>query len=144
MRYIPTFCDCIIKTQSVMAEASCSKKVAEKSVNVEFSANLVSKSDEENTPDVIDNEEYDFLFSSDDIYSDFERYDEEEVLSTDPNFTPTKNRSHDKNTDELANVQQKTSVDKNDPEGFSMNNWKKEDSEVMPEFLFTGTPGFKV
>ena len=92
---------------------------------------------------MIDNEEYDFLFGSDDIYSDFERFDEEEILSTDPNFTPTKNRSHDKNTDEHTNVQQKASVDKNVPEGFSMNSWK-EDNEVMPEFLFTGTPGFKV
>ena len=25
-----------------------------------------------------------------------------------------------------------------------MSNWKKEDSEVTPEFPFTGTPGFKV
>ena len=73
MRYIPAFRDCIIKTRSVMAEASCSKKVTEKSVvNVEFSANIDSQSDEENTPDVIGNEEYDFLFDSDDIYSDFE------------------------------------------------------------------------
>ena len=55
--------------------------------------NVDSESDEENTPDVIDNEEYDFLFGSDDIYSDFEGFDEEEILSTDPNFTPTKNRS---------------------------------------------------
>ena len=39
-----------------MAEASCSKKVAEKSVNTEFSANVDSESDEENTPDVIGNE----------------------------------------------------------------------------------------
>ena len=28
----------------------------------------------------------------------------------------------------------KTTVDKNVPEGFSMNNWKKGDSEVMSEF----------
>ena len=49
-----------------------SKKVAEKSVNVEFSASVDSKSDEENTPDVIGNEEYDFLFGSDDIYSDLQ------------------------------------------------------------------------
>ena len=76
-----------------MEEASCSKKVAEKSVNVEFSANVDTRSDEENIPDVISNEEYDFLFSSDDIYSDFEGFDEEEILSTDPNFTPTKNES---------------------------------------------------
>ena len=55
--------------------------------------NVDSESDEENTPDVIGNEEYDFLFGSDDIYSDFEGFDEEEILSTDPNFTPTKNRS---------------------------------------------------
>ena len=127
-----------------MAEASCSKKVAEKSVNIEFSANVDSESDEENTPDVIGNEEYDFLFGSDDIYSDFEGFDEEEILSTDPNFTPTKNRSHDKNADKLTNVQQKTVMDKNAPEGFSINNWKKGDSEVMPEFPFTGAPGFKV
>ena len=70
-----------------MAEASCSKKVAEKGVNVEFSANVDTESDKENTPDVIGN---DFLFGSDDIYSDFEGFDEEEILSTDPNFTPTK------------------------------------------------------
>ena len=55
--------------------------------------NVDSESDEENTPDVIGNEEYDFLFGSDDIYSDFEGFGEEEILSTDPNFTPTKNRS---------------------------------------------------
>ena len=127
-----------------MAEASCSKKVAEKSVNIEFSANIDSDSDKENTPDVIGNEEYDFLFGSDDIYSDFEGFDEEEILSTDPNFTPTKNRSHDKNADELTNVQQKTAVDKNAPEGFSINNQKKGDSEAMPEFPFTGASGFKV
>ena len=127
-----------------MAEASCSKKVAEKSVNIEFSANIDSDSDKENTPDVIGNEEYDFLFGSDDIYSDFEGFDEEEILSTDPNFTPTKNRSHDKNADELTNVQQKTAVDKNAPEGFSINNRKKGDSEAMPEFPFTGVSGFKV
>ena len=108
-----------------MAETSCSKKVAEKSVNIEFSANVDSDSAKENTPDVIGNEEYDFLFGSDDIYSDFEGFDEEEILSTDPNFTPTKNRSHDKNADELTNVQQKTAVDKNAPEGFSINNWRK-------------------
>ena len=76
--------------QFVMAEASCSKKVAEKGVNVEFSASVDTESDKENTPDVIGNEEYDFLFGSDDIYSDFEGFDEEEILSTDPNFTPTK------------------------------------------------------
>ena len=127
-----------------MAETSCSKKVAEKSVNIEFSANVDSDSAKENTPDVIGNEEYDFLFGSDDIYSDFEGFDEEEILSTDPNFTPTKNRSHDKNADELTNVQQKTAVDKNAPEGFSINNWKEGDSEVMPEFPFTGAPEFKV
>ena len=75
-----------------MAEASCSKKVAEKSVNVEFFANVDSESDEENTPDVIGNEEYDFLFGSDDIYSDFEGFDEEVILSTDPKFTPSKNK----------------------------------------------------
>ena len=92
-----------------MAEASCSKKVAQKSVNVGFSPNVDSKNDEENTPDVIGNEEYDFLFGSDDIYSDFEGFDVEEILSTDPNFTPTKNSSHNKNTDELTNVQQKNS-----------------------------------
>ena len=118
-----------------MAEASCSKKLAGKSVNVEFSANVDSESDKENTPDVIGNEEYDFLFGSD---------DEEQILSTDPNFTPTKNWSHDKNADELTNVQQKTAVDKNAPEGFSINNWKEGDSEVMPEFPFTGAPEFKV
>ena len=93
---------------------------------------------------MIGNEEYDFLFGSDDIYSDFEGFDEEEILSTDPNFTPTKNRSHDKNADELTNVQQKTAVDKNAPEGFSINNRKKGDSEAMPEFPFTGVSGFKV
>ena len=43
-----------------MAEESCSKKLAGKSVNVEFSANVDSESDKENTPDVIGNEEYDF------------------------------------------------------------------------------------
>ena len=96
-----------------MAEASCSKKIAEKSVNIEFSANADSESDERNTPDVIGNEKYDFLFGSDDIYSDFEGFDEEEILSTDPHFTPTKNWSHNKNVDELTNVQQKTAVDKN-------------------------------
>ena len=126
-----------------MVEASCSKE-AEKSVNIEFSANVDSESDEENTPDVIGNGEYDFLFGSDDIYWDCEGFDEEEILSTDPNFTPTKNRSNDKNSDELTNVQQKTAVDKNAPEEFSINNWKKGDSEVMPEFPFTGAPGFKV
>ena len=118
-----------------MAEESCSKKLAGKSVNVEFSANVDSESDKENTPDVIGNEEYDFLFGSD---------DEEQILSTDPNFSPTKNWSHDKNADELTNVQQKTAVDKNAPEGFSINNWKEGDSEVMPEFPFTGAPEFKV
>ena len=127
-----------------MAEAICLKKEAQKSVNVEFFANVDSERDEENIPDVIGNDEYDFLFGSDDIYSDFEGFDEEEILSTDPNFTPTKNRSHDKNADKLTNVQQKTAVDKNAPEGFSINNWKKGDSEVMPEFPFTGAPGFKV
>ena len=106
MRYILGFRDCIIKTWSVIAEASCSKKVAEKSVNIEFSANVDSNGEEDNTPDVIGNEEYDFLFGSD-IYSDFEGFDEKEILSTDPNFTPAKNRSHDKNADELTNVQQK-------------------------------------
>ena len=116
VHYIPAFCDCIIKTRSVMAEESCSKKLAGKSVNVEFSANVDSESDKENTADVIGNEEYDFLFGSD---------DEEQILSTDPNFTPTKNWSHDKNADELTNVQQKTAVDKNAPEGFSINNWRK-------------------
>ena len=60
MCYIPAFRDCIIKTRSVLAETSCSKKVAERSVNVEFSANVDSESDKENTPDVIGNEEYDF------------------------------------------------------------------------------------
>ena len=40
----------------------------------------------------------------------------------------------------LTNVQQKTAVDKNVPEGFSMNNWKKGDSQVMPGFPFTWTP----
>ena len=44
----------------------------------------------------------------------------------------------------LTNVQQKTAVDKNVPEGFSMNNWKKGDSQVIPGFPFTWTPGFKV
>ena len=44
-----------------MAEASCSKKIAEKSVNIEFSANADSESDERNTPDVIGNEKYDFF-----------------------------------------------------------------------------------
>ena len=126
-----------------MAEASCSKRVAEKSVNIEFSANVDSNREEDNTPDVIGNEEYDFLFGSD-IYSDFEGFDEKEIFSTDPNFTPAKNRSHDKNADELINVQQKTAVDKNAPEQFSNNNWKNGDSEVMPEFPFTGAPGFKV
>ena len=72
-----------------MAEASCSKKVAEKSVHVKFSANVDSESDEENTPDVIDNEENHILFGSEDIYSDFKGLDEEETLSTDPNLTPT-------------------------------------------------------
>ena len=90
-----------------MVEASCSKKVTEITVNVEFSANVDSKSGKENTPDVIGNGEYDLLFGSDDIYSDFERFDEEEILFTDPNFTPTKNKSHDKNKDTLTNVQQK-------------------------------------
>ena len=62
------------------------------------------------------------FFGSDDIYSDFEGFDEEEILSTDPYFTPTKNRSHDKNTDGITNVQQKTAVEKSAPEEFSMNN----------------------
>ena len=119
------------------------KKVAQKNVNVEFSPSVDSESDEENTPDVIGNEEYDFLFGSD-IYSDFEGFDKEEMLSTDPNFTPTKNRSHKKNRDELTNVQQKTAVVKNAPEGFSMDNWKKGDSEVMPKFPFTGAPRLKI
>ena len=104
VRYILTFRDCFIKL-ICNGKASCSKKVAEKSVNVEFSANVDNESDEENTPDVIGNEEYDFSFGSDDIYSDLEGFDEEEILSTDPNFTPTKNGSHDKNTDELTNIQ---------------------------------------
>ena len=30
------------------------------------------------------------------------------------------------------------------PEQFSINNWKKGDSEVMTQFPFTWTPGFKV
>ena len=47
-------------------------------------------------------------------------------------------------TDEFTNVQQKTKVHKNAPERFSMNNWKKGDHQVMPEFPFTGTLGFKV
>ena len=84
------------------------------------------------------------MFGSDDIYSDFEGFDKEEILSTDPNFTPTKNRSHDKNADELRNIQQKTAVDKNAPEVFSINNWDKGDNKVMPEFPFIGAPGFKV
>ena len=126
VRYILVFRDCIIKTRS----ASCSKKVAERSVNVEFSANVDSKNDKENAPDVIGNEEYDFLFGSDDIYSDFEGFDEDKILSTGPNFTPTKNGSHDKNTDELTNVQQKTAADKNALLGFSINNWKKGDSHA--------------
>ena len=37
------------------------KSVAQKSVNVEFSANGDSESDKENTPDVTGNEEYDFF-----------------------------------------------------------------------------------
>ena len=93
---------------------------------------------------MIGNEEYDFLFGSDDIYSDFEGFDQEEILSIDGNFTPTRKRTHDKNADELTNVQQKTAADKNGPEVFSIKNWKKGDSEVMPEFSFTGAPGFKV
>ena len=105
VRYIPAFRDCIIKTRSVMEETSCSKKVAEKSINIELCANVDSNSDKENTPDVIGNEEYDFLFGSDDIYSDFEGFDEEEILSIDENFTPTKKTTHDKNADELTNVQ---------------------------------------
>ena len=44
---------------------------------------------------------------------------------------------------EKANVQQ-TAIDKNAPEVFSMNNWKKGGIEAMLEFPFTGTPGFKV
>ena len=44
-----------------MAETSCQKKVAEKSVNIELCANVDSNSAEENTPDVIGNEEYDFF-----------------------------------------------------------------------------------
>ena len=40
-------------------------------------------------------------------------------------------------TDEFTNVQQKTKVHKNA-------NWKKGDHQVMPEFPFTGTLGFKV
>ena len=54
---------------------------------------------------MIGNEEYDFSFGSDDIYSDLEGFDEKEILSTDPNFTRTKNGSHDKNTDERTNIQ---------------------------------------
>ena len=88
-----------------MEETNCSKKVAEKSINIELCANVDSNSDKENTPDVIGNEEYDFLFGSDDIYSDFEGFDEEEILSIDENFTSTKKRTHDKNADELTNVQ---------------------------------------
>ena len=127
-----------------MIETSCSKKVAEKSVILKLSTNAHSESDKENTPDMIGNEKYNFLFGSDDIYSDYEGSDREEILSTDPNFTPTKNRSHDKNTNELTNVHQNRAIDKNSSEGFSMNNWKKGDSEVMSEFPFTGTPGYKV
>ena len=59
-------------------------------------------------------------------------------------FTPPKNSSHDKNTYKLTNVLEKTAIDKNATEGFSINNWKKRDSEVMPEFSSTETPGFKV
>ena len=75
-----------------------------------------------------------------DIYSDFEGFDVEEIVFIDPNFTPSKNRSHDKNRINL----QKRAVNKNVPEGFSMKNWKKGDSEVMPQFPFIWTPGFKV
>ena len=75
-----------------------------------------------------------------DIYSDFEGFDVEEIVSIDLNFTPCKNRSHDKNRINL----QKRAVNKNAPEGFSMKNWKNGDSEVMPQFPFIGTPGFKV
>ena len=60
-----------------------------------------------------------------------------------PTLPPLKT-SHDNDTNELTNVQQKTAADKNAPEEFNMNNWKKGDSEVMPDFPFTGTPGFKV
>ena len=59
-------------------------------------------------------------------------------------FTPPKNSSHDKNTYKLTNVLKKTAIDKNAPEGFSIDNRKKRDSEIMPEFSFTETPGFKV
>ena len=93
---------------------------------------------------MIGNEEYDFLFGFDDIYSDFEGFVSEEILPTGPNFTPSENRSHNKKTNELANVQQKGPIDKNVTERFSMNNWKKGDTEVMPEFPFTEIPGFKV
>ena len=127
-----------------MSQTSCSQKVAEKSVILKLSTNAHSESDKENTPDMISNEKYNFLFGSDDIYSDYEGFDGEEILSTDPNLTPTKNRSHDKNTNELTNVHQNRAIDKNSSKGFSMNNWKKGDIEVMSEFPFTGTPGFKV
>ena len=75
-----------------MIETSCSKKVAEKSVILKLSTNAHSESDKENTPDMIGNEKYNFLFGSDDIYSDYEGFDGEEILSTDPNFTPIKTR----------------------------------------------------
>ena len=42
MCFKPVFHDSIVKAQSVMAEASCSKKVAEKSVFVDFSSNIDS------------------------------------------------------------------------------------------------------
>ena len=73
-----------------MAEASCSKKVTQKSVNVGFSANVDSESDEENTPDVIGNEEYDFLFGSDDIYSDFEGFIRRKYCPLIPTLLPLK------------------------------------------------------
>ena len=96
------------------------------------------------TPDAIDNEWYDLLFGSDYIYSDFQGFDGDKTLFTSPNFTPNNNRRHDKNRNELSYVQQKTATDKNVPEGFSMNNWNKGNSEVMSEFPFIGTPRFKV
>ena len=71
MCFKPVFHDSIVKAQSVMAEASCSKKVAEKSVFVDFSSNIDSDSEEKNTLNIIGNEEYDF-YLADDIYSDFE------------------------------------------------------------------------
>ena len=73
-----------------MIETSCSKKVAEKSVILKLSTNAHSESDKENTPDMIGNEKYNFLFGSDDTYSDYDGFVGKKYCPLIPTLLPLK------------------------------------------------------